>query len=237
MYETLHIPPLLQLPKKIPEADRYSRLAKMGRCSRTRNNFFSGALPANPLTKREFSDPTVALQGATGILQLPVSGEATAEKTERIETTPSRASGAVSDPEARLVYFVKEDNSLALTWRIETDIVDNWLLTYVDATTNEEVHGVVDYVAHATYEVFEWGLNDPDEGSRTTIQDPWLTSASPFTWHNDGSKSYNTTRGNNGIAQTNPSGGSAYLNNYRPTSANLRLRISLRPEQAADHLR
>lgn len=42
---------------------------------------------------------------------------------------------------------------------------------------------------------------------------------SEFTWISDGTTKYNTTRGNNGIAHTNPSGGSAYLDNYRPTSA------------------
>jgi extracellular elastinolytic metalloproteinase len=63
-------------------------------------------------------------------------------------------SGAVSDPEAKLVYLVKEDGTLVLTWRVETDIMDNWLLTYVDAATSQEVHAVVDYVADiATYQV------------------------------------------------------------------------------------
>jgi extracellular elastinolytic metalloproteinase len=52
------------------------------------------------------------------------------------------------------VYLVKGDGELALTWRVETDIVDNWLLTYVDAKANSEIHGVVDYVADlATYKV------------------------------------------------------------------------------------
>jgi extracellular elastinolytic metalloproteinase len=42
-----------------------------------------------------------------------------------------------------------------------------------------------------------------------------------FTWQSDGTNNYTTTRGNNGIAQTNPSGGSSYLNNYRPDSKSL----------------
>lgn len=119
------------------------------------NNFFTGTIPAkNPLQKREFSDPAVALTGAAEILQLPVQGDASAVSTDGVETYKlTGTSGAVSDPEARLVYFAKEDGTLALTWRVETDILDNWLLTYVDAETNKEVHGVVDYVAHATYQV------------------------------------------------------------------------------------
>ena len=86
------------------------------------------------------------------MLELPVNVDGvSAVAKDRIETySLTGTTGAVSDPEARLVYFVKEDGNLALTWRVETDIMDNWLLTYVDAETNEEVHGVVDYVAHAT---------------------------------------------------------------------------------------
>jgi extracellular elastinolytic metalloproteinase len=62
-------------------------------------------------------------------------------------------------------------------------------------------------------------LNDPTEGSRSLITNPWDTKASEFTWQGDGSTTYTSTRGNNGIAQSNPSGGTAYLNNPRPTSA------------------
>lgn len=62
--------------------------------------------------------------------------------------------GAVSDPKAKLVYLIKPDETLALAWRVETDVMDNWLLTYIDATTNEKIFGVVDYVADlATYKV------------------------------------------------------------------------------------
>lgn len=59
----------------------------------------------------------------------------------------------MSDPKAKLVYFVKPDGKLALSWRVETDIEDNWLLSYVDANSEETVHGVVDYVAEADYQV------------------------------------------------------------------------------------
>ncbi|TLS30654.1 hypothetical protein PpBr36_02753 [Pyricularia pennisetigena] len=185
------------------------------------NSFFTGKIPEeSPLKKRDFSDPTVALAGATSVLQLPVTGEAKAEAKEGTETyTLKGTSGAVSDPEARLVYLVKDD-SLALTWRVETDIEDNWLLSYVDASNKEQIHGVVDYVSHASFQVFPWGTNDPIEqgAARVTVTDPWDKTASPFGWLSDGTTTYTTTRGNNAIAQSNPSGGTAYLNNYRPTN-------------------
>jgi extracellular elastinolytic metalloproteinase len=119
------------------------------------SSFFSGSIPSNPLTKRDFSDPVDALKTATSMLALPIDAEnASAESAEGKETfTFKDTTGAVQDPKAKLVYLIKPDGTLALTWRVETDIMSNWLLTYVDAATNEDIHGVVDYSADATYQV------------------------------------------------------------------------------------
>jgi extracellular elastinolytic metalloproteinase len=96
-----------------------------------------------------------ALKTANEKLQLPIeAGEAKAEAAAGKETfTLTGTSGAMKDPEAKLVYLVKTDGSLALTWRVETDILSNWLLTYVDAGSNQAIHGVVDYSADAVYQV------------------------------------------------------------------------------------
>jgi extracellular elastinolytic metalloproteinase len=97
-----------------------------------------------------------ALQTASETLQLPVKADgASAEPKEGTKVYALKGTeGANAEPEAKLVYFVKSDGTLALTWRVETDIVDNWLLTYVDAENNSDIHGVVDYVADvATYKV------------------------------------------------------------------------------------
>lgn len=88
------------------------------------------------------------------MLDLPVTGRATAEATNNVATyTLKGTSGAQKDPEARLMYLVKADGTLALTWRVETDVLDNWLLSYVDAKTNKEIHGVVDWVQDAKLRV------------------------------------------------------------------------------------
>lgn len=106
-------------------------------------------------------------------------------------------------------------------------------MTYVDAKDNSKVHGVVDYVADfATYEVYPWGVENPETGSREVVEDPWLLEASGFTWVGDGTTNYTTTRGNNGIAHVNPSGGSSYLNNYRPTSASRTFEYDYSPSQS-----
>ncbi|KAK1992019.1 fungalysin metallopeptidase [Colletotrichum falcatum] len=208
----------------IDNGDFNVNIGKDGKVFSYGNNFFKGEVPeASPLNKRDFKDPVSALKGAKDVLQLPVeAASASAEpKEEGTEVYSIKGtSGAVSDPEAKLVYFVKADGSLALSWRVETDMTDNWLVTYVDAETAADVHGVVDYVSDlANYRVYPWGVNDPTEGDRVLVTDPWDVSASPLTWHSDGNGNYTTTRGNNAIAQSNPSGGTAYLNNYRPTSA------------------
>lgn len=51
--------------------------------------------------------------------------------------------------------------------------------------------------------------------------DPWDLKASEFTWHSTGAITYNTTRGNNGNAQANWEGDSAFINDYRPYEADL----------------
>lgn len=63
------------------------------------------------------------------------------------------------------------------------------------------------------------------DSPREVISNPWDLDDSPLTWHNDGSETYNTTRGNNAISQVDPDGetcgysDSCYLDNYRPESS------------------
>ncbi|KAI1964686.1 hypothetical protein LOZ58_001373 [Ophidiomyces ophidiicola] len=187
------------------------------------NSFYTGKAPS-PLVKRDRADPVQALKEACKTLQIPVKTEkASAQAVKGSESVVFKGtSGALSEPKAKLVYLVKSDGNLALTWRVETDIGDNWLLSYVDAKDGKKVHNVVDYVSEATYSVFPWGTNDPTEGERKVFTDPWDTKSSEFTWIGDGQTKYQTTRGNNGIAQSNPRGGNEYLNNYRPMSPALK---------------
>nr|AJD23140.1 metalloprotease Mep3 [Onygena corvina] len=216
----------------IDNADFNVNIDREGKVFSFGNSFFTGNIPKeNPMVKRAFSDPVKALKGAVKTLNLPVqSANAKAKAVEGKETFEFQGtSGALSAPKAKLAYLQKEDGTLALTWRVETDVGDNWLLSYVDADNSEKVHNVVDYVNSADYQVFAWGLNDPTEGSTTSIKDPWDINSSPYTWHSDGTNKYPTTRGNNAIAQDNPSGQSGYLNNYRPNSPNLIFRYPWSP--------
>lgn len=108
------------------------------------------------MVKRDFSDPVNALQGAIQTLNLPVTAKPENVKAKPVEGKENfkfeGTSGAFSDPKAQLVYLQK-DGGLVLSWKVETDIGDNWLLTYVDANKNDKVHSVVDYVSAAEYKV------------------------------------------------------------------------------------
>jgi extracellular elastinolytic metalloproteinase len=117
------------------------------------NSFYEGKLPG-PLAKRDEKDPVDALKDTVDVLSLPVEAEkAKPVRKSANHYTFTDTKGTVSKPEAKLVYIVDENKNLKLTWRVETDILDNWLLTYVDAAQTDKVVGVVDYVAEATYKV------------------------------------------------------------------------------------
>lgn len=137
-------------------ANHFIQVGKNGKIFSYGHSFYTGKIPdANPLTKRDYTDPVAALRGTNEALQLSITlDQVSTEATEDKESFNFKGvSGTVSDPKAQLVYLVKEDGSLALTWKVETDIDSNWLLTYIDANTGKDVHGVVDYVAEADYQV------------------------------------------------------------------------------------
>lgn len=136
----------------VDNADFNVNIARNGEVFSFGNSFYTGETPSS-LSKRDTVEPTEALKTAVKTLELPMSADkAKAEETDSNIYTIKETTGTVSAPEARLVYVQKGD-SLALSWRVETDVNVNWLLTYVDAQDSEKIHHIVDYGADATYEV------------------------------------------------------------------------------------
>jgi hypothetical protein len=132
-----------------------SQIDKDGSVFSFGGSVYEGEIPApSELRKRDLIQPVEALQGAIAVLQLPVEADAaTAEPAEADDSYVIKGtSGAEKDPKAQLMYL-QQDGQLRLTFRVETDILSNWLLTYVDASTKEEVHAVVDWSADASYQV------------------------------------------------------------------------------------
>ncbi|KAL9619874.1 MAG: hypothetical protein Q9160_005521 [Pyrenula sp. 1 TL-2023] len=202
----------------IDNADFNVNVGKDGKVFSYGNSFFTGEIPS-ALRKRQSVAPVQALQGVNNALDLSIStNQANAQSNGANAYTIQGTSGATQDPKAKLVYFQNSDNILSLAWRVETDIYSNWLLSYGDAANTQNILGVVDYSADATYQVYPWQCNDPDECERELITDPWDSVASEFTWQGDGFSDYPTTRGNNGIAQTNRNNTSQYISNPRPNA-------------------
>nr|Q6WIH6.1 RecName: Full=Extracellular metalloproteinase 5; AltName: Full=Fungalysin MEP5; Flags: Precursor [Trichophyton benhamiae]AAQ21096.1 metalloprotease MEP5 [Trichophyton mentagrophytes] len=219
----------------IDNSDFNVNIGKDGKVLSFGHSFYTGPAPDKaPVEKRDFSDPMKAFHGACKALSLPINADkATVQTMNEHEVMFMGTSGAMSDPQGKLCYMAKEDGTLALTWRVETDMGDNWLLSYVDAKETEKVHNVVDYVSHATYQVYRRALSpDPTEGKRESIENPWNLKTSPFTWISDGKTNYTTTRGNNAIAQANFDGGEDYLNNHRPNNKNLKFEYPYAPNMS-----
>lgn len=225
----------------VDNADFKVNIARDGSVFSFGNNFHHGKVPqVNPLHKREFSAPTTALQRASDKLSLGIDAKnAAVEQVSASHYRFTNARGIQRQPEAKLVYFRKPNGELALSWRLETDVNTNWLLTYMDATS-DQVHGLVDYVSHlsATLKVFPWSVEDPEDGDQIIVKDPWNIDASPFTWFGDGKKEYNTTQGNNAFAGLNPTGGTDWTNNYRPVEKDRHFEYTYsntsKPEDMAD---
>lgn len=189
------------------------------------DSFYKGAIPA--LRKRDNVDAVSALKGASATLSLGIDASAAkAEAQKEAETFKiTGVTGTLSEPVGKLVYFADGSGGLKLAWRVETDIDDNWLLTYVDASTPSSIIGLVDYGQDAEYTVFPWEVPDPSRGGRKLEVDPWDLQASPATWH--GPTFTNTTRGNNGNAQANYANDAQIETDYRPYEADLKFNYDL----------
>jgi extracellular elastinolytic metalloproteinase len=181
------------------------------------SSFFSGEIPSPiPANVKKPADPLPALRDINEVIGLSLSTDKASVEAQDDEFVIKGVTGVERDPKAKLVYFQTPEKKLALAWRVETDVSSNWLVSYTMADKTKEILAVADYVAQATFQVYPWGVNDPTEGDRILVTDPWDTTASPFTWLADGSANYDTTRGNNGVAGLNWDSSSAWQNDPRP---------------------
>lgn len=116
--------------------------------------------------------------------------------------------------------YIQSNNGLVLVWDLELDLDTNWFNVQVDAH-NGNVVQLVDWVSHATFNVYPLGINDPTEGPRQKLVDPAHPQASPIGWNAQkpnprAIKFFTKTMGNNVIAQDNPDGRGEWKSNHRP---------------------
>ncbi|KAF8197083.1 extracellular elastinolytic metallo proteinase [Pholiota molesta] len=168
-----------------------------------------------------------------------------------IEFVVGNVPDAVNPVKAKLAYTqipneAGDSTELHLVWKFEVEMQDNWYETAVSASAPHEIISVVDWASDAyapipkkpeatvaSYNVFKWGVNDPECGNRTIEQENFDALASPVGWHaipynNDPSfkgvrlstkdfyRNTTTTWGNNVFAQENWEGQNQFMKNYRP---------------------
>lgn len=132
-------------------------------------------------------------------------------------------------------------------------MIDNWYEATITAHSPHKIFSVVDWASDsaipspeqvapipkkptraesAIYNVFQWGVNDPECGNRTIEKEGVDKVASPLGWHSipaendpnsdylaskkDVINNYTTTWGNNVFAHENWEGRNGWQDNYRP---------------------
>ncbi|KAF9198455.1 Fungalysin/Thermolysin Extracellular metalloproteinase 5 [Haplosporangium sp. Z 27] len=138
------------------------------------------------------------------------------DKVEIVMTNcPLTANGQVPVSQA---YIQNADGELELVYdfQVEMKDTDNWFHAQVNAETGKIVQ-VVDWVADATYNVYPMGTNDPEDGKRKLLKDPFHPLASPLGWNRQAqNKNFTTTVGNNVYAGDNRRNGNDWQNNPKP---------------------
>jgi extracellular elastinolytic metalloproteinase len=160
---------------------------------------------------------------------------------------------AVAPAKAYLAYVqvpnkAGDSTELQLVWKFEVEMQDNWYETAVTAAAPHKIVSVVDWASDspiptpepepkkATYNVFSWGVNDPECGARSLQKENIDSIASPVGWHaipyahdpaspnvrHRADKGFwrntTTTWGNNVFAQENWEGANNFIDNYRPVA-------------------
>jgi extracellular elastinolytic metalloproteinase len=115
-----------------------------------------------------------------------------------------------------LAYIQNEEGSLELVHDLELEMDQNWYHAHVSAVSGKVI-SLVDWTSDSGYNVFPLGYNDPRDGPRVFVEDPFDENASPFGWHSHGQgKNFTVTIGNNVYAHENLAGASTWENNHRP---------------------
>ena len=135
----------------------------------------------------------------------------------------------------RLQWAKADNGGLTLVWTVNVKTLDeqNWFDSSVDTTTSNLAHNT-SWIAHATYNVFNYNLEGPLDGNRTLEVNPQDSVASPFGWHDTNGVAgaeFTDTRGNNVFAQEDrddndtggfrPDGGAGLVFNFPFDDVNL----------------
>lgn len=99
-------------------------------------------------------NPEPALETVVDVLNLPLNpAEANVVEESPTSFIVQGLSNVVAPPDGQLVYYRTAEGSLTPAWRLETDLDDSWLTTYIQAEGGNDILAVTDYVADNSYEV------------------------------------------------------------------------------------
>lgn len=98
-------------------------------------------------------EPVAAVTGVVETLALPIEPSEGDVIEDGARFTVEGLSNVESAPQGQLVYY-RAGESLVPAWRVETDVGDAWLTSYIQADGSNDVIAVTDYVADSeSYQV------------------------------------------------------------------------------------
>ncbi|KAI8326305.1 hypothetical protein GQ54DRAFT_336699 [Martensiomyces pterosporus] len=142
-----------------------------------------------------------------------ISSETTGQPIVTIDGLPTDLSPdgtAIADK----AFIQQEDGEVVPVWRVNVEQQNHWWNAHIDVLS-QKVLSLNDWYANSeSYYVYPRNVLSPEDGLRKLVVDPADKTASPQGWVTKGS-----TYGNNVWAQSNPTGGTTWQNNHRPSAA------------------
>ncbi|KAI5121545.1 hypothetical protein M0805_002604 [Coniferiporia weirii] len=233
--------------------------------------FMMAATPDTALSEDILTNFDNYLEQISSTVETTFSPEGSSRTVETVFDVPD----AVNPVKAHHAYVQVPNGDrteLTLVWKLEVEMQDNWYEAAVTASHPHKLVSVVDWASDAsddaehlaptpkkpkeradsaTYNVFGWGVNDPECGNRTIEKEGIDKLASPLGWHaipavNDPKSAgqrlqkgkinnYTTTWGNNVFAHENWEGRNDWEDNYRPDAgASLNFNYTYDPQLSED---
>ncbi len=191
---------------EIANANLVVNVADDGRIINVGGGFVSNLQSAAVSSKLKLDAPA-ALKAISDDLGLEITRptEVTSKPQGLERRTIIQTAQVSEDPIPAKLQYVATANGLVLAWDmiLRTPDGEHWYNVSSSADTGKLVASY-DWVEHASYTVFPQPLENPDDGPRQTLNDPFDPVASPFGWQDTNGVAgaeFTDTRGNNVSAQ------------------------------------
>ncbi|KAJ1958078.1 hypothetical protein EC988_000505 [Linderina pennispora] len=195
-------------------ADALNRFSKRSRGSLTSRANSDASIVHSLKSLSEYVSTSLSDADLSTIAVSTTTCPTTGEQQIKITNVPTHVA-VTGESTAKKALLQTDDGSLVPVWHIVMRQENSWWSAHVSQGTNK-IEAINDWVSHyEAYNVFPRTIDTPNDGKRTVVTNPANTKASPKGWAKG-----NDTRGNNVWAQNNPTGGSSWKDNHRPSSTN-----------------